>query len=408
MRRFLIGLAGGAALGYIAIRTREALAVLRDPPPRAEPDPKAYGALRRSLMLGGMARSLAALGCAAFVLGPLVEWNPRSESGAGRGPGANARPEPRLRRMALIAGFVTVSAALDLPADYVEGLVLERRYGLSKQTDRDWLAERAKSFGLSLAVALPLIELLAFAVEKLPRSWPAVATAGSFPLLVLANVVVPTFVAPLFNDFTPIEGEFAERVRELATRFGAGDATLLRVDMSRQTEKANAYVTGLLGTKRIVIGDTLLDRFEPDETIFVVAHELGHYVKGDVWRGVALGMAAAGFVFFGGRALAERPGRSLASTAGLARLFFAMSLLGSVAGPPLSAFSRSRERAADRFALEATNDGASGAAAFTRLRDRNLAEDEQPKWMEVLFSSHPSLRSRIERLKLSARSTASS
>jgi len=140
----------------------------------------------------------------------------------------------------------------------------------------------------------------------------------------------------------------------------------------------------------------------------VVAHELGHYVKGDVWRGVALGMAAAGFVFFGGRALADRPSRSLADTAGLARLFFAMSLLGSLAGPPLSAFSRSREREADRFALEATKDGASGAAAFSRLRDRNLAEDEQPKWMEVLFSSHPSLRSRIARLELSARSTAGS
>ena len=408
MRRFLIGVAAGGVLGYAFVRTREALAERSEPAPPLAPDPKAYGALRRSLMLGGMARSLAALACAAFVLGPLVEWNPASESDAERKEDANAKPEPRLRRMALVAGFVTASAALDLPADYVEGLVLERRYGLSKQTDRDWLVERAKGFGLSLAVALPLIELLAFAVEKLPRSWPAVATAGSFPLLVLANVVVPTFVAPLFNDFTPIEGEFADRVRELAARFGAGDATLLRVDMSRQTEKANAYVTGLLGTKRIVIGDTLLDRFEPDETIFVVAHELGHYVKGDVWRGVALGMAAAGFVFFGGRALADRPGRSLADTAGLARLFFAMSLLGSLAGPPLSAFSRSREREADRFALEATKDGASGAAAFSRLRDRNLAEDEQPKWMEVLFSSHPSLRSRIARLELSARSTAGS
>jgi Zn-dependent protease with chaperone function len=226
-----------------------------------------------------------------------------------------------------------------------------------------------------------------------------VATAGSLPLLVLANVLVPTFIAPLFNTFTPIEGEFATRVRELAARFGAGDAALLRVDMSKQTEKANAYVTGLLGTKRIVIGDTLLDRFEPEETIFVVAHELGHYVTGDVWRGVGLGTLAAAAIFFGSRTLADRPGKPLASAAGLARLFFAMSLLGTLAGPPLAAFSRAREREADRFALAATADGKSGAAAFTRLRERNLAEDEQPRWMEVLFSSHPSLRSRIARLK---------
>jgi Zn-dependent protease with chaperone function len=386
MRRFLLAAAAGAVLGYAAIRTKEALDERARPAPPLEPDPKAYGGLRRGLMLAGMGRSLAVLAAAAFVLGPLVE------------PEAGAR-ESRVRRIALVATFVTASTVLDLPADYVEGLAFERRYGLSKQTDRAWLEERAKSFAIGLAVAIPLIEALAFTIEKLPRTWPLVATAGSFPLLVIANVVVPTFIAPLFNTFTPIEGDFAERVRGLAERFGAGDATLLRVDMSKQTEKANAYVTGLLGTKRIVIGDTLLDRFEEDETIFVVAHELGHYVKGDVWRGVGLGLVAAAFVFFGGKTLADRPGRSLASAAGIARLFFAMSLLGSLAGPPLSAFSRARERAADRFALAATDDGAAGAAAFTRLRERNLAEDEQPKWMELLFSSHPSLRSRIERLR---------
>jgi Zn-dependent protease with chaperone function len=386
MRRFLIGLATGALLAYAGIRAQEAYAALATPAPPLEADPKAYGALRRALMLAGMGRSLATLTVAAYVLGPLVDVS-------------HGEFEPRARRMSLVAAFMIASSLLDLPIDYVEGIVLERRYALSKQSDRAWLEDQAKSLAVTLAVALPLVELLSFAARRLPRTWPFVATLGSLPLLVLANVVLPTFVAPLFNTFEPIEGEFAARIRELADRFGAGDARLLRVNMSKQTEKANAYVTGLFGTKRIVIGDTLLDRFEPDETIFVVAHELGHYVKGDVWRGVALGTLAAGFVFFGSNALASRAERPVDTTAGLARLFFAMSLLGTLAGPPLSAFSRSRERAADRFALDATQDGAAGAAAFTRLRERNLAEDEQPRWMEVLFSSHPSLRSRIERLR---------
>ena len=389
MRRFLIGVAGGSVLGYAVIRTREAVAERRAPAPALEPDPKAYGRLRRGLMLAGMARSLATLATLACAIAPAAEPPPGTR-------------ETRVRRMALVASFLVSTALVDLPADYVEGIALERRYGLSKQNDSAWIVEQAKSLGITVVVAVPLIELLALAIERLPRSWPLVATAGSLPLLVLANVVVPTYIAPLFNTFTPIEGAFAGRVRALAERFGAGDARLLRVDMSKQTEKANAYVTGLLGTKRIVIGDTLLDRFEPDETIFVVAHELGHYVKGDVWRGVGLGMLAAAFVFFGSRSLASRSGSELASTAGLARLFFAMSFLGTLAGPPLSAFSRQRERAADRFAIDATHDAASGAAAFTRLRERNLAEDEQPKWMELLFSSHPSLRSRIERLEAAA------
>ena len=94
--------------------------------------------------------------------------------------------------------------------------------------------------------------------------------------------------------------------------------------------------------------------------------------------------------------------RTLASTAGLLRLGFAFTLLGTLVGPVLARFSRGRERAADRFAIAATGDAASGAAAFRRLRERNLAEDQQPKWMEVLFASHPSLRSRIDALEAAA------
>jgi Zn-dependent protease with chaperone function len=386
MRRFLIGLAGGGVLGYAIIRAQEALAELREPSPVLDADPKAYGALRRALMLAGMARSLAALAFGAYAVAPLFE-TPEDET------------EPRARRMGLVALGLLGSGLLELPSDYVEGIALERRYGLSKQTDAAWLTDQAKGTAISIGIAVPLIELLAFVVARAPRTWPLYATLGSFPLLVLANVIAPTYIAPLFNKFEPLEGDFAERIRELAARYGAGDATLLRVDMSRQTEKANAYVTGLFGTKRIVIGDTLMDHFEPRETIFVVAHELGHYVYRDVWRGVGLGTAAAAVIFFGARRIAERPGSSLGTTSGLARLFFGMSLLGTLAGPVLSAFSRARERAADGFAIEATQDGAAGAAAFTRLRQRNMAEDEQPKWMELLFSSHPSLRSRIERLE---------
>jgi len=385
MRRLFTGLATGAVAGYTFIRAREAFEELRSHAKPLEQDPQEYGGLRRALMLAGLARSLCTLVAGAFVIGPLLE--PKGER------------ESRLRRVALVAAGIAVTSLLDLPVDYVEDHALERRYGLSKQSDEAWFIDKAKATAVSTAIAVPLLELLAIAIDRAPRSWPAIATAGTFPLLVLANVVAPTFIAPLFNKFEPLEGAQAERIRELAGRYGAGDATILRVDMSRQTEKANAYVTGLFTTKRIVLGDTLLEHFEPRETLFVVAHELGHYVHRDVWRGVALGTAAAALIFFGAERIAARRGRPLASAAGLARIAFGLSLLGTIAGPPLAAFSRERERAADRFALAATTDGASGAAAFKRLRDRNLAEDEQPQWMELLFSSHPSLRSRIAQLE---------
>jgi len=224
-------------------------------------------------------------------------------------------------------------------------------------------------------------------------------TAGMFPLLVFANVIVPNLIMPLFNRFEPLEGPLAKRLRALAARFGAGDANILRVDMSRQTEKANAYVTGLFGSKRIVVSDTLLDHFTEPEIEFVVAHELGHYVSSDVWRYVGVGTASAGAIFVGASVIAGRSDVPPASATGLGRMMFAASVLGVLVGPMLAAYSRSRESAADRFALAATKNAQSGIDAFVRLRDRNLAEEEPPRWMEVLFSTHPSLRSRIAALE---------
>ena len=386
MRKFLIGLSCGAVVGYTAMRARDAIADRTKPAPTLASDPTAYGGVRRAYMLAGIARSLATLAVTAYAVAPALD----------RSDGTS---ESRIRRIAFVATGIVATTLLELPIDYVEGFVLERRYGLSKQTADAWLADRAKGLGLSLALSVPLVEALTFAIDRAPNSWPLVATVGTLPLLILANVVAPTYIAPLFNTFVPVEGDFADTIRALAARYGAGDATILRVDMSRQTEKANAYVTGLFGTKRIVIGDTLLDRFEERETLFVVAHELGHYVAADVWRGVALAMVSSAAIFFGSRAMARRDGESLATTAGLARLSFAMSLLGTLAGPVLASFSRNRERAADRFAVTATSDALSGAAAFRRLRESNMAEDEQPAWMETLFSSHPSLRSRIAALE---------
>ena len=107
--------------------------------------------------------------------------------------------------------------------------------------------------------------------------------------MAFANVVAPTFVMPLFNKYIPLEGPLEKRIRDLAGRYGVGNATILRFDMSRQSKKANAFVTGVFGTERIALADTLLDEFSDDETYFVVAHELGHYVRRDPWVSIALG-----------------------------------------------------------------------------------------------------------------------
>jgi STE24 endopeptidase len=338
-------------------------------------------------MVAGIVRSLASLGALAFAYAPRVE----------RITSTGARwLDPGLFFVATsLAG-----ALVDAPADYVEGYVLERTYELSDQSLEAWLGDRLKALVLTNAIGGALACGVVALMRRFPRSWPLFASIGTVPLMMLANVIGPTFIAPFFNTFLPLEGPLAERIRALAARYGAGDAAILRVDMSRQTKKANAYVVGIFGTKRIVAGDTLLDEFSADEALFVVAHELGHYVYGDAWGLIAAASAATSLTIFVADAL-RRAGSDTApdSAASFTRFAFYASIFSSFLGPAIAAFSRSFEWRADRFALAATEDPAAGVGAFTRLRDQNLAEDEQPRWMEVLFSTHPSLKARIAALR---------
>jgi STE24 endopeptidase len=237
-------------------------------------------------------------------------------------------------------------------------------------------------------------------MRRAPKRWPWIAIGGMPALLAFANVVVPTFIMPLFNKYIPLEGPLEERIRTLAARYGVGGATILRFDMSRQTKKANAFVSGVFGTERIAIADTLLDEFAEDETLFVVAHELGHYVKRDPWVSIVLGTGLTALPLLLGNAIVRRTtGRDVGDVPTAMRLGFYLSLGQLAAMPVANAFSRMIERRADRFAVAATDDPASGVRAFRRLRDQNLAEDEGPKWSELLFSSHPSLGSRIAALE---------
>jgi STE24 endopeptidase len=385
LRRFLLGAATGFVAGYVALRTFDAVRELRAQSMTSRSDTAAYGRLRRALAVSGVARSL--VGTFAFAYGPGADAADRIAS----------RMPQWLAPIAFALATTAAAAVLEAPIEFVEGFHVERRYGLSEQSTRDWVVDYVKGSILSAGLASLLAGLGAAVLRKAPRAWPWIAAGGTLPLLVLANVIVPVFILPLFNAFTPLEGPLEERLRALASRFGVGDAEILRMDMSRQTKKANAFVAGVGSTHRIVIGDTLLENFPPEEIEFVVAHELGHYVSRDTWRMVAVAqMATTILLLFSARRLTSqdlaRP--SLA----IARVIAWITMGTQAIRPLIFAFSRSREWAADRFAVDATREPRTGAAAFRRLRDQNRAEERLPMWYQLLFSSHPTLGDRIEAL----------
>lgn len=387
-RTALLGLGAGIAAGYAVARTFEAVREWRSPSPPRERDAAAYASVRRTLEVADTVRST--IGFAAFAYGPVAGALDRATRGA----------PPWLRPALFFAPLSLGTALMDLPASFVSGYTLERRFGLSDQSRNGWLEEYAKGALISAGVSAFLATLLGFAVDRAPRRWPWLAGLGALPLFVAANVIVPLYVLPLFNKFEPLTGSLEERLRRLAARFGVGDAAILRMNMSKQTRKANAFVTGIGTTHRIVLGDTLIEAFPENEIEFVVAHELGHYVNKDTWRTIALGEALSLALFLIANASSRRERDELKGTALLvARLYAVMLIATQALRPLLFAFSRSREWAADRFAIAATHDAPGGAAAFRRLRDQNLADEDPPAWYELFFASHPSLRARIAALE---------
>ena len=389
LNRFLLGVASGVTVGYAARRCYEAALIVNAPADPTGGDAHAYGRANRALALSSTLRSM--FGVVALAYGPLGEAADR----------VTDRIPITLRPAAFAGALGLLEALADLPIAFVEDYARERRYALTEQTPRMWAIDYAKGAALGVGLTSIFAILMGAIMRRMPRSWPIVASLGTLPLLLLANLIVPLYVLPLFNRFEPLTGALEVRLRALAARYGVGDAEILRMDMSRQTKKANAFVVGMGRTHRIVLGDTLIEHFTPEEIEFVVAHELGHYVMRDTWRMTAVGQALATTLFIGAHFAVD--GRDSASLRDrpllLARTYAAMAIGTQVLRPLMLAFSRSREWAADRFALDATRDPRSGAAAFRRLRDQNLAEDRVPQWYELLFSSHPSLGQRIASLE---------
>jgi len=250
-------------------------------------------------------------------------------------------------------------------------------------------------------------------IRRRPRDWWLIIAGASIPLTVVLSNLAPVLLMPLFNRFQPLRDEaLAERVRALAARSGVRISDVYEMDMSRQSEKPNAMFTGLGNTKRIVLGDTLLAGFPPDEVEAVVAHELGHQVHGDIWRLIGFG-AGAGFGMawllsriapLAVRRTSEQTGVSeLADEASLPVLALLMTAMGFVLMPMQAAFTRAIERRADRFAVELTRNGEAYARAMEGLAAQSRADTDPPRPVVVMLYSHPPI---VERIRAARDATA--
>lgn len=302
-----------------------------------------------------------------------------------------------------LAIFGGIYAILSLPLDIYSGYYLPVKYGILHQSISSWVLDLAKGGLVAVAIGLPLLEALYFGFRNLGDWWWLVG--GLFYLLFVVVMVnlAPVIIMPLFNKFIPLENEeLQDRILRLGQKTGAKVKGVYTIDFSRRTSSANAFVTGIGNTRRVVLGDTLTSNYTPDEIEVIMAHELGHHVHGDIWRGVFLDsvITLAGFYI---AHLFLKAGidlfgfRGLGDVAAFPLFVLVMVAFGLITMPLTNWLSRTRENAADVYALDITGNAAAFISAMKKLANQNLADSAPPAWAVWLFYTHPPIAERIRR-----------
>jgi STE24 endopeptidase len=272
------------------------------------------------------------------------------------------------------------------------------RVGLATQSWGGWAADVARANAIGATFAAAGGALATELRTRLPERWWIAAAGGGVALSAGAAFAAPVLLEPLFNRFTPLpEGPVRDDVLALARDAGVDVGEVFEVDASRRTTAANAYVTGLGATKRVVLFDTLLRDYERDELRLVVAHELAHVRHRDVVRGLAQLAIVAPFAARAGERLAAGMGVTASTPPAIAlpRLMLALGLAGLPAGLVSARLSRAIERRADAFALRLTDAPAAMIAFQRRIALQNRADLEPPRRLTRLLASHPPTIERI-------------
>ncbi|MGI5837065.1 MAG: M48 family metallopeptidase [Chloroflexota bacterium] len=310
-------------------------------------------------------------------------------------------PQRWLHILLFLLLYQVIVALIFLPFSYYGGFVLQHRFGLSRQTASDWLIDWVKGAVIGAVFFVAGFEVFYLSIELFPGQWWWILAAGLSLMALFLTYVGPVLLLPIFYKCSPLEDqELVDRIEVLAGRAGARISRVCSINMSKRTTAANAALTGIGRTRQVLLGDTMLQQFSLDEVETVVAHELGHHVHGDIWKG--LGVQVAG-IWVGLFLLqwAVRPaflGYGLGDISDLRNLPLLL-LLAELAGlllmPAFNALSRRYEAEADRFAARISNAPDAYASALYRLAKQNLAELWPPRWVEVLLYTHPAIGRRI-------------
>ena len=357
---------------------------------------KRYGRLELACSLADKAIDVAYLAVAAFWLArPLDDW-------LQTWPLLSANWT--LRLTALFLAVLALHVAVSFPLAFYSGHVIEHRFKLSTQTFGQWLWRYAKRNLLAGGLSLVMVLGLYWLIWTTGAAWWLAAAGAFFAVSIVLGKLAPVLILPLFYRIEKLDApELTDRISRLARGTGLSIEGVYRMDLSEETVKANAMLAGLGRTRRVLLGDTLLTGFHPDEIEVVFAHEIGHHVFRHIRKMILAGLATstAGF-WICDRLLtgwvAQSGGQTdygLMPVYTLPFLLLILAMFALLLEPLQNAVSRHFERQCDRYALQRTGMNDAYLSAFRKLARLNK-DDPDPHWLDVLlFHSHPPVAERL-------------
>ena len=303
-------------------------------------------------------------------------------------------------------GIISIlSAVFFLPSDFFGGYLLEHKYNLSTQTKKSWLKDKLKSFTISLALSLIIVEVLYLLLRQTGTLWWLWAGFLWIFFTLILTHIAPILLIPLFFKLTPLQdNDLVDKLKDLSKKAGSNVLGIFEIDFSKKTKKANAAFTGIGKTKRILLSDTLLHEFSHEEIEVILAHELAHYKFKHLWQLLLLavvstfiGLYAADYVLINS---VYKLGFSGIADIGAFPLFSLVLFIFMVFSLPINnTFSRKLERQADKEAIKLTNNPKAFISSMEKLARQNLSDKTPNPVIYFLLHNHPSISERINMAK---------
>jgi len=302
--------------------------------------------------------------------------------------------------------FFSIFYLFNLPFKIYREILIEQEFGFLNQTVSSWVVDQIKFLLLTFLFGIIPFYFFYKLLEK-AKNWWLWYTLGSIPVIIIVVIISPILIAPIFNDYEPLKDQkLKTEIRQIVEQSDIKNAEILQLKASEKSTRVNAFVDGLLNTSRIVLYDNLIDNFDTDEIKFVVNHEIGHYKKNHIWKGLFLSFVIIGAALWlfhilypsiYERTKARFKLNSLSDYASLPMLLIYLSLFMFMASPLINYFSRFQEHQADKYAIENSNvTDKSTVTTFEKLSAYNLADPDPHPFIEFWFYSHPSLKKRID------------